>query len=336
MPQWLTRFLDSPLPALLDALSNIWWALGVLIAILGAGWRQVRRCRKDAIESWCVMLGHTDNAKRQEATKKLISCGSRSVDHLVDVLYQTDSDTQREQIVRILCKIGFPALRALLMTRREEDITPFVDGALEKQLPRVVERNEREKELSSKWKNLQKRLKHNTKKEIVNRLIELLDDNDSIVQEGAAIALGYYPRAEIVRELGRSLYPTECQNPQVRKAIVESLGQLKISEATKYLKIALRDPDRDVQFAACQAVANIEAEDVIWTLQYLLIPYEHPEIRIEAARTLGKIGGRKALDVLARAQSYFEDDTSSNQTLQDVIANELASVQSTIHSEEYI
>ena len=327
MPQWLMRFLDGPIPPLLDALNNVWGALLLLVGSLGYIYSRIRgRCNTETIENWCSLLTSSDEKKRQRAIKNLIACGSRSVAHLVDILHKTDSSTQREQIVEILCEIGPPALKRLLASRRETNVAPLVDNALENYLPQVVRRLQIEQENSPKWVHFQRQVLRTPNQDILSCLVSLLDDPDPIVQEGAAFALGYYELPEIARELGRRLYPTECQNSEIRKAIAESLGQLRLPDAIPYLKIALKDTNRDVRISACSSLGDIGQEDAIWAIRDILLPFEEIEVRIEAARALGKIGGSKAQETLTKASNELADD-EENQSLRDVIADELASLQ---------
>jgi len=111
-----------------------------------------------------------------------------------------------------------------MLARKEDIVAPYIDDALVRELPRIIERQQRDHEYATAWNRLRRRRIPSPKKQIIDQLIALLDDPDTIVQEGAAIALGQYPLHEVVQELGRRLYPTETKNAQVRKAIADSLA----------------------------------------------------------------------------------------------------------------
>jgi len=189
MREWLDRLLDSRIPALLDLLSNAWWLFGLLLA--GLIWALSRlgllkRCSKRDLKKCILEL--TDDPMQLKARQKLIDCGEKAVFQLTESLKETDSEKQREMIVHVLCEIGAPALKQMLVARKRESIAPCVDGALEEYLPKVVERWQYQQKHALAWKKFWNRSTHS--EQIVDRLIALIDDDDPIVQEGAALALG--------------------------------------------------------------------------------------------------------------------------------------------------
>ncbi len=338
MPQWLARFLESPIPTLLDLLNNVWWALGLLFALLLAIASRLgiwKRCDQRELKRWCSHLGLSDQAEQQEARKRLIACGAWSVSPLVDTLYRTDSDKQRETVVAALCEIGPLALRPLLVAREEDSIAPFVDEALGKELPKIVERRKREQEYTSVWKRLRDRIIRTNPKQIVGCLTDLLDDPDPVVQEGAALALGQYPWPEVVQRLGRKLYPTECGHPEVRKMVVESLRQMRHADAIPYLKIGLRDTSREVRISTCRALSEIGQQEAIGAIEEVLLPFEEPSVRIEAAKALGSIGGPKVQEILERAlQLENIPDDDDHRELRTAVGRQLAELQCGLRGEE--
>ena len=349
MPEWLARLLKSPVPALLDLLSNVWWALGLLLA--GLIWAASRlglwkRCSKRHLESWFFQLEHSDGLLRSEA-QGLISCGNLAVLFLVDVLKKTDSDKRRKLAAEVLCEIGVPALRPLLAARKgkegEEEkkhVASCVDDALEKYLPEVVQRRqcEYEREHASawkwKWKQFWTRLVHSERTErIVDRLIALLDDDDPIVQEGAALALGQYRRSEVVRVLGQKL--DGCRNSEVREMVAQSLGQIKRSDAVPYLSIGLMDRSRDARLAVCQALHQINYWKAIFALGGTLLLDENREVQVAAAKALGHTGDKEAMRVLEKALEILPDD-DDHRGLRQIVGEESAQLSLKLSGRETI
>lgn len=161
---------------------------------------------------------------------------------------------------------------------------------------------------------------------IVECLIGLLDHSHPIVQEGAVIALGRYHDPAVVGALGKRLYPTECKPAEVRKAVVESLRQLRMPDAIPFLKIGLRDPGPEVRMAACQALAQIGSPHDLLALETVLLPFEEAPVRIEAAKALGQIGGYKAQEILEKALDTILDD-DDHRELRTTVGDQLARLQ---------
>ena len=323
MREWLERLLDSRIPALLDLLSNAWWLFGLLLA--GLIWALSRlgllkRCSKRDLEKCIRDLEPTDEPMQLKARQKLIACGERAVSLLTESIAKTDSEKQREMVVNVLCEIGAPALKQMLVARKRESIAPCVDGALEEYLPKVVEHWQYQQKHASAWKKFWDRSTHS--EQIVDRLIALLNDDDPIVQEGAALALGQYHGEKVVRTLGRKLYPTECRNQKVREMVANSLGQTKQAEAIPFLTIGLSDRSRDVRIAACQALSLLKEPEAVSGLEEMLLPLEEPLVRIKAAKALGRIGGLKAREILDRVWRSLPDDDDDHRELRQIVGEE--------------
>ncbi len=320
MPEWLTSLLESPMPALLDFFSNLWWLLGlILAALIWAASRLKSGCNKQQLQDWCNQL-YDNGHVRDEAKERLVTCGGRAVPLLMDVLAK-EGDKQRNLAVEALCEIGTPALKPLLAARNKDHIAHSVDGALEKYLPKVVERRQYEREHASMWKRFWNRLARTER--IVDRLIALLDDGDHFVQEGAALALGEYSQPIAASEMGRKLYPTECKDSEVRKKVARSLGKTKQAAAIPYLNIGLRDRSRDVRLEACRALRHFNQPEVMHALEDVLLPDENLSVQIEAARTLGSIGGGEAIHFLERVQDVLSKDGDHSELCR-VVNDEIA------------
>ena len=333
MPKWLAHMLESHMPALLDLLNNVRGLLGLFARLI---WTALRlglwkRCGKQQLENWFFQLEHTDESVRSKARQALIDCEDRAVLPLVDALQRTDSDKRRNLAVEVLCEIGAPAIKQLLMLRKEKNIARLVDKALEEYLPEVVKRRQYEREYALVWKRLWNRLRHS--EQIMDRLIALLDDDDSVVQEGAALALGQYPQMEVVRILGRKLY--ECRNSEVRKTVAQSLGQIGLLQTVPYLIIGLADRSPNVRLAVCEAIQQINDWKAAFALGGTLLLDENHGVQIAAAKALGKIEDKEALRVLEKALEIWPDD-DDHRELRRVVGEESAQLRLKLSGRETI
>jgi len=171
--------------------------------------------------------------------------------------------------------------------RREQAMAPLLDDALTKHLPRSDG--------------------------MARALIALLDDENPYVQEGAALALGEQLGSEVVKALGRKLYPTECVEPRVRAMAAGSLAKIKSPAAIPYLEIGLNDPHRDVRIAACNALKDIDGDHARPALERVLLPHDR-DLMVEAARALNEIGGISAEPILDNALKNLPRDGSFQET----------------------
>lgn len=130
-----------------------------------------------------------------------------------------------------------------------------------------------------------------------------------------ALTLGLLPRAgkaealslvEAVEALGPPAVPACIEYLEVggrwRPLVAEILGRIGGAEAQDALIAALEDPELDVVCRACNALQGFPDEAVEAALRTLLT---HPawEVRNQAVRTLGKVGGDGCLTDLSRALS---------------------------------
>lgn len=297
MPDWVSNLLDSPIVKLLSLIADTLTLRGTqLWTCIPRGLRRLRDRRSESqVQNWCDMLNSDRESIRLEAKLKLVDCGDKAVPSPRRVL-STGTCRGRKLAVEALCDIGAPALKCMLAARGEDHIVGYIDDALQDYLPRVAHRAQ-----------------------VVDELKALLDDDDDLIQVGAAQALGKYPSPDIIRALGRKLYPTECKNDEVRKVAAQSLGETKDPAAMAYLVIALKDHSRGVRQAACEALSDIRIQrsnavlgqklrKAIDALSSVLLPDPDLEPRIEAALTLGRSANRTAETILGRALQDLPDD----------------------------
>ena len=98
-------------------------------------------------------------------------------------------------------------------------------------------------------------------------------------------------------------------NPKVRKAAVESVGQLRVKEAVEDLSAIVRgDRDKDVQRAALTAMAKIpdNGQDKVFLLY---LRDKDAKLRAAAAEGLGRSGNPSDLKVLQEAFAIEKDES---------------------------
>lgn len=124
-----------------------------------------------------------------------------------------------------------------------------------------------------------------------------------LTRAGRAEALSL---VEAVEALGPSAVPA-CigylkRGPRWRPLLAEALGRIGGPAARGALLAALEDRELDVVCRACNALQAFP-EDAIETALRALLTHPAWEVRNQAVRTLGKVGGKACLADLARALS---------------------------------
>ena len=107
-------------------------------------------------------------------------------------------------------------------------------------------------------------------------------------------------------QLARELGPRcgEEDDPLIRSEIVLTLGALKTPAAEQALLAAGRDPNGRVRMAACRAWAQVGGETASSELARILQSDTDKEVRVAAAKGLGKARGPHAVAALG---SVLED-----------------------------
>ncbi len=115
-------------------------------------------------------------------------------------------------------------------------------------------------------------------------------------------ALGHAPAVSRLLDYSRK------RDPKVRAGAAHALGRAGSKRALERVgEMALRDPDRDVRKAAAAALGYSEA--AVGILDRVLSEGEK-EVKIEAARSLARIGTDEAVKVLSR-RLYGEDNDAA-------------------------
>lgn len=148
-----------------------------------------------------------------------------------------------------------------------------------------------------------------------------LDESDTLVSIGMEGSYPLHVRAEAVFELGKRgelevlsdlLRFVNAPEPEIRKGAVDGIWALAkkgaIEPPLRRLLMVIRgDDDSHVRSAAVSAMETCGSEAVPHLLE--LLDDRHSAVRVEARRTLGKIGDRRAsapLMTRSRRGSYKE------------------------------
>ncbi|HEX4145302.1 MAG TPA: HEAT repeat domain-containing protein [Pirellulales bacterium] len=95
----------------------------------------------------------------------------------------------------------------------------------------------------------------------------------------------------------------EEQDPMIRRYIVLTLGHYKTASATAVLQAAVSDSDTTVRIAACEAWGRRGGLEAAERLTGLLSSDTNLDVRLAAARAIGKTHEKSAVQPLAEALS---------------------------------
>ena len=133
-----------------------------------------------------------------------------------------------------------------------------------------------------------------TERDVVPRLVPLMDDADADVRTYAALALGLL---EDARGVARLVAALDDENSNVRFHAIEALGRIGSREAALPLAAVAESRDFSVAFAALDALGHIGEPSVAPRLVPLL---DDALLQTAAAEALGALGGPEATGPLAR------------------------------------
>jgi hypothetical protein len=122
-------------------------------------------------------------------------------------------------------------------------------------------------------------------------ILSMLDNNDPAVRPAAVESLGDMTREAIVPEFPRALGDTE---DRLRIAALEALTARGDAELVGVIETLLYDPERAARLAAIEALAHLGLEAAVHSLAGLL---SDPDTlaRRHAVHALGEIGGEHAM-----------------------------------------
>jgi len=300
----LTRFRDTAVPALLEALEGDVRATRVqaavalelmtaneaitaaLVAALDDEWAPVRAQAASALgthgtpaatEPLVALLDDRDVAVRVAATGALGRIGTpETVDPLERALADEDP-LVRCAAAGALVEIGDPKVVRLLYSAVAD-----------------VDYDVRERARSAVCDIVTHQLGGKPGREIVDRLVDMLGSDDPAARASAAYLLGDLHAGKAARPLGKLLRDTDAdarwaaltalkdledrssagpligalrdEDPQIRAGAAELLGSMAIPRAAQALARSLTDPEPEVRRAAADALASIAKRSAVGPL----------------------------------------------------------------------
>ena len=131
----------------------------------------------------------------------------------------------------------------------------------------------------------------------LGELMTMLQNDDPVIRLAVIESLGDMINQASLHALSAALNDSE---PQLRIAVLEALASQTNKSAASSIEPYLYDYDADVRIAAINALADLEANRAVHSLASLLFDAD-PRIRIHAVYALGEIGGDEALSYLRQA-----------------------------------
>lgn len=147
-------------------------------------------------------------------------------------------------------------------------------------------------------------LEHESAVMALAELTPMLDNDDPAVRRAAIEAIGDMTIPAILPIVSLGL---RDPNPQVRVAAIEALVAREDRSGATAVEPLIHDSAREVRLAAIDALAELEADSAVHALASLLADQD-PLIRHRAVLALGDIGGAGAISYLAQAR-YDADAT---------------------------
>ena len=121
----------------------------------------------------------------------------------------------------------------------------------------------------------------------------------------ATVAMGTLSRLGLESESAVTMGLDDA-DPGVRNVAAVVAGHnLFLGCTARLAELAATDPDRTVRVSATEALGAVGRPDDVAAIARLLAPVETPAVRRAAARALGELGGKHAVDVLV---SVLADD----------------------------
>lgn len=139
-------------------------------------------------------------------------------------------------------------------------------------------------------------------------LLKALEDPEPSVRQEAALALGFFKGKKGVLSLISML--TSEEDPAVKIAVVEALGQLKNRKATAQLAETLWDPAVEVRLAASKALGQMGDPGATLALTERLKD-SSAAVRRTAAASMTRIGDHRAIRPLIGCLKDEDDKVRS-------------------------
>ncbi len=138
----------------------------------------------------------------------------------------------------------------------------------------------------------------------IYELQPMLSNDDPVIRLAAIESLGDMTNQATLPALSVAL---NDPNPQLRIAVFEALAAQEDESAVMSIEPYLYDHDREVRVAAIEALVELESETAVPALAGLLSDHD-TLVRHHAVNALGEIGGEYAISYLLQAR-YDPDET---------------------------
>lgn len=139
-------------------------------------------------------------------------------------------------------------------------------------------------------------------------LLPMLDDDNPAIRRAAVESLGDMSTEAAVPALTMALSDTD---PQVRIVALEGLAAQEAGLAVGSIEPYLQDQDAEVRLAAIEALSNLESKTAVHALASLLYD-QNSTTRLLAVSALGDIGGENAVMYLSQALYDTEASVRAN------------------------
>jgi HEAT repeat protein len=249
-------------------------------------------------------LNDTSWRVREKAAEALGRIGdSYAIEPLIAALKDDDSDV-RQKAAEALDRLGWQAdneaeRRLYFIAKKDWDECLKLDGVTVKALTRA---------LSDKNPQVRKEATETLVKigdlSTVEALILALENNNSDIRREAAETLGDIGHSEAVKPL---IVLLKDMNPDVRQAATEALIKIGGLNTMEQLISALQDRNSYIREAAAEILGKI-SNPALDPLMYALWE-DNWEVRIEAAKALGRLKDGRAVNSLVAVLEYEGRDT---------------------------
>jgi len=142
----------------------------------------------------------------------------------------------------------------------------------------------------------------------IAELLPMLDKDDPAIRLAVIQSLGDMTTEAVIPAL---LMALSDPDPQIREAALDALASGDDASAVGNIEALLYDPQREVRLAAIEALADLENEDAVNTLAGLLGDTDS-RIRGQAVNALGEIGGETAISFLLQARYDSQANIRAN------------------------
>lgn len=122
------------------------------------------------------------------------------------------------------------------------------------------------------------------------------------------VAIEHIPYLEDDRVLPVIVKALREETPKVRASAARALSQMDRKDALPFLLEALKDPDPWVRYFGAGSIGKLECSEALALLTHIVQNDTASHVRIAAAKAIGRIGGRKAAEILGPMTDHPDTD----------------------------